>query len=142
MEARLGGLGSVDAVGLHPYEDSLGQVFQSIREVRRTLDELGGSSVPLDITEIGWSTVRTPEAVRARRLALLARQLPQSGCKIEALIPHSWLTAEATRAQPEDWFGLANHDGSLKPSGRAYLRAAAPKQNPAKSGSRICGRSG
>jgi hypothetical protein len=123
MAARLGGLGEVDAVGLHPYGDSLAQVLGSIRGARQTLSELGGSGVPLDITEVGWSTARTPEAARARWLARLARDLPRSGCKVEVLMPHTWLTAESNRAQPEDWFGVANPDGSLKPSGRAYLRA-------------------
>jgi hypothetical protein len=123
MAARLGGLREVDAVGLHPYGDSLAQVLGSIRETRRTLDELGGSRVPLDVTEVGWTTARTPEAVRARWLARLARDLPRSGCRVEVLFPHTWLTAESTRAHPEDWFGVANQDGSLKASGRAYLRA-------------------
>jgi hypothetical protein len=123
MAARLGGLGEVDAVGLHPYGDSLAQVLGSIQEARRTLDELGGSRVPLDVTEVGWTTTRTSEAERARWLARLVRDLPRSGCRVEVLLPHTWLTAESNRAQAEDWFGIANHDGSLKPSGRAYLRA-------------------
>jgi polysaccharide biosynthesis protein PslG len=123
MAARLGGLGDIDAVGLHLYGDSLAQVLGTARGARRTLDELGGSSVPLDVTEVGWTTARTPEAVRARWLARLARDLPRSGCRIEVLLPHTWLTAESNRAQPEDWFGIANQDGSLKPSGSAYLRA-------------------
>jgi hypothetical protein len=123
MAARLGGLGEVDAVGLHPYGNSLAQVLGSIREARRTLDELGGSRVPLDVTEVGWTTAGTPEDVRARWLARLARDLPRSGCRVEVLLPHTWLTAESNRGQPEDWFGVANQDGSLKPSGRAYLRA-------------------
>lgn len=79
--------------------------------------------MPLDVTEVGWTAVRTSEAVRARWLARLARDLPPSDCKVEALLPHTWLTAELNRTQPEDWFGVANRDGSLKPSGRAYLRA-------------------
>src|SRR5439155_13251032 len=90
MAARLGGLGGVDAVGLHPYADTLAGVFRSIREVRSALDRLGGSNVPLDVTEVGWSTLRTPEALRARWLAALARDLPRSGCKVEVLIPHTW----------------------------------------------------
>jgi hypothetical protein len=104
-------------VRLHPYEDSLAQVLGIVRETRRPLDDLGGSTVPLDVTEVGWTTAQTPEAVRARWLARLARDLSRSGCRV------TWLTAESNRAQPEDWFGVANQEGSLKPSGRAYLRA-------------------
>jgi hypothetical protein len=86
-------------------------VLRTVRGARRILDELGGSSVPLHITEVGWTTTRTPEAVRARWLARLARDLPRSGCKVEVLLPHTWLTAESKRTQPEDWFGIANRDG-------------------------------
>jgi hypothetical protein len=123
MAARLGGLGSVDAVGLHPYADSLAGVFALIRDARGTLDDLGGPDVPLDITEVGWSSARTADSVRARWLAALARDLPRSGCRVEALVPHTWVTGESNRANPEDWFGIANRDGSPKPSGQAYLRA-------------------
>jgi hypothetical protein len=137
MAARLGGLGQVDAVGLHPYGDSLAQVLRTVREARRTLDELGGASVPLDVTEVGWTTVRRPEVVRARWLARLARDLPRSDCKVEVLLPHTWLTGESDRARPEDWFGIANQDGSLKPSGRAYLRAVRGAGRHA-SNARIC----
>jgi hypothetical protein len=129
MAARLGGLGEVDAVGLHPYGNSLAQVLGSIREARQTLSELGGSGVPLDITDVGWSTGRAPETVRARWLARLARDLPRSGCRVEVLLPHTWLTAESNHAQPEDWFGVANRDGSLKLSGDAYLRAVRSVEN-------------
>jgi hypothetical protein len=141
MAARLGGVGAVDAVGLHPYAPALGGVLGAIREVRNSLDGLGGSRVPLDITEIGWSTVKTPEAIRARWLARLARDVPRSGCGIEVLLPHAWLTPEVNRANPDDWFGITNQDGSLKPSGRAYLRTVrAAESRPGGPGDAICRR--
>jgi aminoglycoside phosphotransferase (APT) family kinase protein len=87
MAARLGGLGEVDAVGLQPYGDSLAQVLRTVREARRTLDDLGGSTVPLDVTEVGWTIARTPEAVRARWLARLARDLPRSGWRGRGAAP-------------------------------------------------------
>jgi hypothetical protein len=123
MAARLGGLRDVDAVGLHPYAATLAVAERSIRETRRALDSLGGRRIPLDITEIGWSTVQVPEQTRARWLAALARDLPGSGCRVDVVLPHTWLTPESNRANPEDWFGIANQDGSSKPSGRAYLAA-------------------
>ena len=93
--------------------------------------------MPLDVTEVGWTTARTPEAVRARWLARLARDLPRTGCKVEVLPPHTVADGRIESRQPEDWFEIANPDGSLKPSGRAYLRAVTGPGRHA-SNARIC----
>jgi hypothetical protein len=63
--------------------------------------------VPLDVAEVGWTTARTAEAARASRLARFARNLPRSSCRVEVPLPHTGLTAESNRGQPEDWFGIA-----------------------------------
>ena len=69
-------VGNVDAVGLHPYTPTVEGVFQKIREFRRTLEGVGIGGVPLEITEIGWTTADTPEAERAESLRRLADELP------------------------------------------------------------------
>jgi hypothetical protein len=123
MAARLGGLGEVDAVGLHPSETRSRR--SSVRFGRRARQSTSSAARGYRWTSPRWAGApRERRRRRARWLARLARDLPRSRCRVEVLLPHSWLTDESDRAQPGDWFGIANKDGSLKPSGRAYLRAA------------------
>jgi hypothetical protein len=122
MTARLGGLGEVDAV-VYTHTELPRAILRWVREARRALDELGGSSAPLDVTEVGWTTARTlgggcaPAGLRGSNATSRVPAAESRCCS-----PDTWLTTESNRAEPEDWFGIANH-GSLKPSGRAYLPA-------------------
>jgi hypothetical protein len=115
--------GQLDAVGLHPYQATVDGVYKRIRRFRATLDQLGGAQVPIDITEVGWSTTSTSDSQRAANLARLADELPRSDCKIESLDPYTWVTYESQASDPEHWFGIFNPDGTPKPSGSAYLNA-------------------
>jgi hypothetical protein len=115
--------GHVDGVGLHPYQQSLADTYMRLARFRQALDFLAGPSVPIEITEVGWATTSMSESDRATNLSLLAEQLPHSDCNVDRLIPYTWLTQESNGADPEDWFGIWNHDGSGKPSGIAYLNA-------------------
>jgi hypothetical protein len=113
--------GNVDAIGFHPYAPTVDGIYVKLREFRQTLAAVGAANVPLEITEIGWTTTKTSEADRAASLSRLASELPRSDCGIESLIPHTWLTPEQDPNDPEDWFGIVNADASQKPSGAAYL---------------------
>ncbi len=115
--------GKVDAVAFHPYSVGIRGVYSEIRRMRTQLNQLGQSQVPLDITEVGWTSTRTPEQDRADDLVRLVRELPRSDCNIAKLIPYSWVTREEDRSNDEDWFGIANLDGTPKPSGAAFGRA-------------------
>jgi hypothetical protein len=115
--------GHVDGVGLHPYQQSLADTYMRLGRFRQALDLLAGPSVPIEITEVGWATTSVSESDRATDLSLLAEQLPHSDCNVDRLIPYTWLTQESNGSDPEDWFGIWNHDGSGKPSGMAYLGA-------------------
>jgi hypothetical protein len=115
--------GNVDAIGFHPYTATADQAIAKIAQFRSTLDRLGARHVPLEVTEVGWTTTKTNDQERAAALRQLAEQLPDSGCNVQSLLPYVWRTSESDPADPEDWFGIANADGSLKPSGRAYLEA-------------------
>jgi polysaccharide biosynthesis protein PslG len=136
----------VDAVGLHPYQRRLADVYARIARFRRGLDLAAGRHVPIEITEIGWASNLVPERERARDLAALATQLPRSDCGIRRLIPFTWLTWGIDRNNPEDWFGIAKYDGSTPMlSGRDYLNAVRTMRGlsstPAPTGRvRICGR--
>ena len=127
---------TIDAVALHPYAPTPAAVLDQIAEFRDTLTGLGLGHVPLEITEIGWTTTNTPEQTRATNLQTLAGQLPRSDCNIQSLIPHTWTTPEQDPADPEHWFGIANHDTTPKPTATAYMTAVQAMRNgPAEAGS-------
>jgi hypothetical protein len=72
---------------------------------------------------VGWSTTAVSDAERGGDLATLAQDLPRSDCNIDRFIPYTWITEEQNGADSEHWFGIANADGSVKPSGQGYLDA-------------------
>ena len=131
---------TIDAVALHPYAPTPAAVLDQIAEFRDTLTGLGLGHVPLEITEIGWTTTETPERRRASYLRRLAEDLPGADCNVTSLIPHTWLTAEQDSADREQWFGISNGDGSLKPSGAAYLGAVGRMGDGSTETVSVCGR--
>jgi hypothetical protein len=115
--------GNVDGVGLHPYQRSVADTEMRIARFRQALDQLAGPQVPIEITEVGWATTAVSDAERGSDLATLAEDLPRSDCNIDRFLPYTWMTEEQSQSDPEQWFGIANADGSTKPSGQAYLDA-------------------
>jgi hypothetical protein len=113
--------GHVDGVGLHPYQHSLADTYMRLARFRQTLDQVAGPQVPIEITELGWATTSVSESERASDLSVLAQQLPHSDCNVNRLMPYTWLTQESNPADPEQWFGIWNRNGTGKPSGIAYL---------------------
>lgn len=115
--------GHIDAVAFHPYAADVAGVFAAIAGFRHALDAAAGPGIPLDLTEIGWSTTTTSEAARAADLATLTTTLPRSDCGIESVAPYSWLGPEQDRTDREQWFGIENADATPKPSAVAYAGA-------------------
>lgn len=115
--------GNVDAIGFHPYSVGVRGVYSDIRRMRQALRGMGQGGVPLEITEVGWTTTRTSDGARAAGLSELARELPGSDCNVTRLIPYSWVTRESNPGDDEDWFGMANLNGTPKPSGSAFIGA-------------------
>ena len=112
--------GAVDAVGLHPYQATLQDTNTRLSLVRQAVNGLLGPAVPIDITEVGWTSTSTPEEQRATYLSGLASELPGSQCNVARVLAYAWTTRESDPLNPEDWFGIWNHDASAKPSGQAY----------------------
>ena len=46
----------VDAVGVHPYSPNLRGVRYQLKIMRKQLDKLGYTDMPLQVTELGWSS--------------------------------------------------------------------------------------
>ncbi|HEY1596118.1 MAG TPA: hypothetical protein VGF74_12025 [Thermoleophilaceae bacterium] len=115
--------GLVDGVGLHPYQATLPDLYARLDHVRAAVDFALGSSVPIDVTEAGWTTALVSEQQRAENVAALATDLPRSDCGVDRLLVYSWLSADSNLLDPEAWFGIWNQNGSAKQSGQAYTQA-------------------
>jgi hypothetical protein len=115
--------GNVDGIGLHPYQQTVGDTFMRLARFRQGINPIVGASVPIEITEVGWPTTAVSEAERAADLSALATDLPRSDCNVDRFLPYTWRTEESNASDSESWFGIWNRDGTAKPSGQAYLSA-------------------
>jgi hypothetical protein len=105
--------GHIDGVAIHPYGATPALVVKRVRDARHALDLLHMHSVPLYVTEFGWSVspAGNPNyASPAQRPALLRdtlNELGHSDCGIAAAMVYTWATPERDLAEPEDWFGIS-----------------------------------
>jgi polysaccharide biosynthesis protein PslG len=120
----------VDGVGLHPYQADVADTEMRIARFRQALDQLAGPQVPIEVTEVGWATTAVSDADRGADLAQLAQDLPRSDCNIDRFIPYTWITEEQDGSNSEQWFGIANADGTVKASGQGYLNAVQTMEGP------------
>jgi hypothetical protein len=102
----------VDAVAVHAYLPTVSAVVQMLRTTRALLAASGLSQVPIEITEVGWHA----RNVQAQNYRELACGLPAMGLGVTRFIPHTWVDS------PPD-FGIAQANGTLKATGRAYIAA-------------------
>jgi Glycosyl hydrolase catalytic core len=110
--------GRVDAVALHPYARTPARVFERVAAFRQDLDRIAGPGVPIEVTEIGWTTSDTPEQTRAAYLREVASTLPRSDCGVDRLSVYAWIGPERDAGDREQWFGIAG-----KPSEAALADA-------------------
>jgi hypothetical protein len=119
---------TIDAVGLHAYADTVPGALAWIRGIRSVLTTAGRPNVPIEVTEVGWTTqgsaVATSEAARA---ALIRQLLPAVAAEpgVTRLILHTWVSREQYASQPEDWYGLFHPDATPSASGTAFVQALA-----------------
>jgi hypothetical protein len=115
-------LEDADAVGIHAYPH--GDLDDQMRALARFRSELreGGvpNSMPMAITEIGWSIGGEDplsETERAERMTLVTRQVPRINCNVSGMVVHAWTTIESDRRQRHQWYGIARPaDGAPYPS--------------------------
>ena len=127
--------GNVDAVGFHPYAQDPQHVYSSVAAFRRALDAVAGPGVPLELTEIGWTTVDVSESQRAGYMGEVASTLARTDCGIERVSAYAWLGPEQSASDREQWFGIATKDGANKPTADAY--AASVKAERADTGDTV-----
>jgi hypothetical protein len=100
--------GNMDAVALHPYARDPQGVYAKIAQFRHDLDAIAGPGIPVELTEIGWSTTDTAESKRADYLRELASTLPRTDCGLERMTAYAWVGPEQDSSDREQWFGIAN----------------------------------
>ena len=122
-------LQDVDAIALHPYPldptHTAASAMQQILSTRQYLNSLGGSSIPIMVTEVGWTTEGSGAVsgvLRAQQLSGLVTDLAGAHAGVIALMPYAWVTRERY-TQAGDWYGLFNASGTPTVGGTAYLRA-------------------
>jgi hypothetical protein len=113
----------VDLWGLHPYQETIYWTYRRLAKWRQALDKLTGRRMPIAIDELGYTTTKVSDQMRGDELVELAQELPRAGCDVVDFMPYAWESAEQDPNNPEDWFGIWNHDGTPKPSGQRFVDA-------------------
>lgn len=125
--------GHVDGVGIHPYGATPGRVLDGVRTARATLDSIGMHTVPLYVTELGWTTSPPgaldylPERLRPSYIQFTLAALGHLDCGLAETILYTWVTPERDPANAQDWFGIHPPAGGTSPDAAAFadgLRAA------------------
>lgn len=124
---------NIDGLGYHPYGASPEAVLDQVRAMRAVLREVGAGSVPLHLTELGWASdgwtdKRMDEATRAEAMARTLDVLVRSNCGVRQVAPYTWVSSEVNPASELDWMGIANRNGTPKPTGVAVAKLARQMQ--------------
>lgn len=105
--------GKIDGVAIHPYAGSPAGVLGRVRDPRRVLERLGLATVPLYVTEFGWTTSPPgaldylPESLRPSYIEQTLVGVGSSGCNVAATILYTWFSPETDPRNGEDWFGIS-----------------------------------
>jgi hypothetical protein len=122
--------GHVDGLAIHPYGRDPSAVLARIATYRAGLRTFGAPTLPLYVTEFGWSTrpAGNPTyAAPGRRAAFIeavARALAGSGCGIRMLILYALYTPRIDPRAANDWYGVASAAGASAGVNRALAGAA------------------
>jgi polysaccharide biosynthesis protein PslG len=105
--------GKIDGVAIHPYAGSPAAVLGRVRDARRVLQRLGLATVPLYVTEFGWTTSPRgaldylPESLRPSYIEQTLVALGSSGCSVAATILYTWFSPETDPRNGQYWFGIS-----------------------------------
>ncbi len=139
VHARPDLLGHIDGVAIHPYGTDAGAVLGRVRGARSTLESLGLGTVPLYVTEFGWTThppgalAYLPEQLRPEYILRTVAALGHLDCGVAAAILYTWVTPQRDPANLEDWYGIHPPDGGTSSDTAAFtagVRAASARRPP------------
>lgn len=143
LAARPALRGHVDGVAVHPYGNPL-VVLGKLRRDRSGLDALGLASVPLYVTEFGWTTSPpgalnyAPATVRPHYIATTLAELGHLDCGIATAVLYTWVTPEQDPSNLEDWYGIRRPDGGPTAASAAFVRGLHGAESGART-VRLCG---
>jgi hypothetical protein len=136
LSADPGLTGNVDGVAIHPYGPDPAAVLRHVHADRTVLDSLGLGSVPLYVTEVGWTTMPpgalswAPASIRGRYLSSTVAALGHSGCGVAAVVVYTWVTPERDPRDREDWFGIHSPSGEPSPDTISFAQGVRAAQAP------------
>jgi hypothetical protein len=117
---------SIDGVAIHPYGADPPAVLARVRSARGALIRLGMSTVPLYVTEFGWSTPPAgspgslPQAARPGYILQTVSALGHLDCGVAAALIYTWITPQKAPADIEDWYGIHPPDGTPTADTQAF----------------------
>jgi polysaccharide biosynthesis protein PslG len=129
--------GQLDGVAIHPYGANPIAVLAGVRDTRRTLDSLGLASVPLYVTEFGWTTSPAgaldylPERLRPTYIQQTVTALGHLDCGLAAVLLYTWMTPEQNPADAQDWFGIHSPSGQPTADTAALAQGIRAATSPA-----------
>jgi hypothetical protein len=112
LRARPDLVGHIDGVAIHPYGPNPDVVLAKVLGARSVLASLGLTTVPLYVTEFGWTTHPTgaldwaPERLRPGYISSTIAALGQPGCGVAATVLYTWITPQLHLGNPQDWYGI------------------------------------
>jgi hypothetical protein len=129
--------GHIDGIAIHPYGANPLAVLAKVRQDRQVLDASGLSSVPLYVTEFGWTThppsalQYLPERLRPGYISQTLTALGHVNCGVAAVTLYTWVTPERNRTDLEDWFGIHSPSGASTPDSAAFATGIKQATTPA-----------
>ena len=115
MAAAVPGIGAqLDAVAYHPYLMDPATAAGRVAAVRRTLSAIGATNAPIELTEVGWSSLEASDDARGANLAEISRLALDPVLNVSKVIAFAAMSNEGDPGQWDQWFGLLNHDGTPK----------------------------
>jgi len=119
--------GHVDGIGIHPYGLPT-IVLAKIRDDRAMLDAQGMASVPMYVTEFGWTT-SPPGALdyvpATRRPSYIERTLAALGhlnCGLTSALLYTWYSPQGNPADSQQWYGLLGPGAAPSSASAAFTK--------------------
>jgi hypothetical protein len=135
--------GHIDGVAIHPYGIP-SVAFNRIKGARMTLTGLGMPSVPLYVTEFGWTTTPpgaldyVPASARPSYISSTVAALGHLDCGVVAATIYTWYSPEQNPADSQQWYGIDGLSGQPTPDSDAFEQGIRRAQAPAPT-FKLCG---
>ena len=119
-------VGHIDGISVHPYGADPNTIVARVVSDRQLLSRLGLGTVPLYVTEFGWTT-SPPGArdyllgqLRPGYLAATLAGLARAGCGLATVIAYTWVTERQDPGLSEQWYGIDSPSGATGPDAAAF----------------------